>query len=96
MVGYDVEVCTHTEVAAAVRSHRADTGLGVCAAALAFGLDFIPIAHERFDLIVPKPLFYTEPVQKVLEVVRSAPFARRTEQLGGYDVNGAGTVLEWS
>ncbi len=96
VVGCGVEVCTHTEVAAAVRGQRADTGLGVHAAALAFGLDFIPIARERFDLIIPKPLFYTEPVQKVLEVARSEAFARRTEQLGGYGVENAGTVLEWA
>ena len=93
--GYDHPVSTHTEVAAAVRSSRADVGLGVRAASLAFGLDFVPIAKERFDLIVPKALFYTETVQKVLELIRSETFVRRVEQMGGYDVHDSGKVLAW-
>ena len=93
--GYDHAVSTHTEVAAAVRSSRADVGLGVRAAALAFGLDFVPIAKERFDLIVPKALFYSETVQKVLELIRSETFIHRVEQMGGYDTHDSGKVLAW-
>lgn len=93
--GYGDPVSTHTEVAAAVRSKRADTGLGIRAAALAFGLDFISVAKERFDLIMPRAVFYSESIQKLLEVIRSEGFARRVEQMGGYDVHDAGNVLVW-
>ncbi len=93
--GYDSQVSTHTEVAMAVRSNRSDTGLGVRAAALAFGLEFIPITKERFDFIIPKPVFYTETVQKLLELLRSESFARRVERMGGYDLSNSGRVLAW-
>jgi len=93
--GYDEEVATHTEVAAAIRGGRADAGLGIHAAALAFGLDFVPVARERFDLIVPRSFFYTETMQKVLEVIRSGSFAEAVVRMGGYDVHGSGEVLSW-
>lgn len=93
--GYGDRVSTHTEVAATVRSNRADAGLGIRAAALAFGLDFVPVAKERFDLIMSRAVFYSEPIQKLLEVIRSEGFVRRVEQMGGYDVQDAGKVLVW-
>ena len=50
--GYEREEPTHLAVAAAVAAGRADTGLGVMAAARAFGLDFVPVAREPFDLVM--------------------------------------------
>ena len=93
--GYNHQVSTHTEVAMAIRNDQADVGLGVLAAAMAFGLEFIEITKERFDLIIPKVYFYTEPIQELLEIVRSEDFIRKVEQMGGYDVRDAGKVLAW-
>ncbi len=39
-------------VAAAVAAGRADAGLGIRAAAQAFGLDFVPVAWEPYDLVL--------------------------------------------
>ena len=50
--GYEREEPTHLAVAAAVAAGRADAGLGVLAAARAFGLDFVPVAREPFDLVM--------------------------------------------
>lgn len=93
--GYNHQVSTHTEVAMAIRNDQADVGLGVLAAALAFGLEFIPITKERFDFIIPKAYFYTQPIQELLEIVRSENFTHKVEQMGGYDVKDAGKVLVW-
>jgi len=93
--GYNHQVSTHTEVAMAIRNGRADVGLGVHAAALAFGLEFIAVTEERFDFIIPKAYFYTEPIQELLEVIRSEDFVHKVEQMGGYDVSDAGKVLAW-
>ena len=93
--GYDHQVSTHTEVAIAVRNDQADVGLGVLAAAMAFGLEFIPITKERFDFIIPKVYFYTEPIQELLEIVRSKDFIHKVEQMGGYDTKDVGKVLVW-
>ena len=50
--GYAREEHTHLAVAAAVAAGRADCGLGVLAAARAFGLDFVPVAREPYDLVL--------------------------------------------
>ena len=50
--GYAREEHTHLAVAAAVASGRADCGLGILAAARAFGLDFVPVTTEPYDLVV--------------------------------------------
>ncbi|MGH3439432.1 MAG: molybdopterin biosynthesis protein, partial [Sciscionella sp.] len=50
--GYSREEHTHLAVAAAVAADRADTGMGILAAARAFGLDFIPVAKEPYDLVL--------------------------------------------
>ncbi len=53
IVGYDHEEYTHMSVAASVANGSVDAGLGIRAAANALDLDFVPIAEERYDLIVP-------------------------------------------
>ncbi|MGC9170092.1 MAG: molybdopterin biosynthesis protein [Thermoproteus sp.] len=50
--GYTYEVRTHTAVAAAVAQGRADVGLAIRYAAELYGLDFIPVGWEIYDLLV--------------------------------------------
>src|SRR5215469_8733793 len=50
--GYAREEPTHLAVAAAIAAGRADAGLGIMAAARAFGLDFVPVTREPYDLVV--------------------------------------------
>ncbi len=58
--GYEREEYTHMAVASAVLTGIADTGLGILAAAKALDLDFIPVAKERYDLVIPYEFFETE------------------------------------
>ena len=51
--GYEREVTTHSEVAALVAEGEAHTGLALEGSALAYGLDFLPLALEEYDLAVP-------------------------------------------
>jgi molybdopterin molybdotransferase/putative molybdopterin biosynthesis protein len=44
--GYAREEPTHLAVAAAVAAGRGDAGLGIMAAARAFGPDFVPVTRE--------------------------------------------------
>ena len=81
IVGYEREEHTHLAVAAAVAAGRADCGLGVLAAARAFGLDFVPVAQEPYDLVFePDPIL--DPLWTLLE---SDDFRRAVTDLGGYD-----------
>ncbi|PKB72325.1 MAG: hypothetical protein BZY87_00600 [SAR202 cluster bacterium Io17-Chloro-G6] len=88
--GYGREELGHLAVAAAVASGSADVGIGVKAAAVAMGLDFLPLEEERYDLVIPNHFLDEGPVQVLLDLLRSTPLHRRVESLGGYDVSGMG------
>jgi len=91
--GYDREEYTHMSVAAAVASGAADAGLGIYAAAKSLGLDFIPVAKERYDLVIPKEHLETPLVQAALEILSSPEFRAEVEKLGGYDTTETGRVV---
>ena len=91
--GYEKEEFTHMAVASTVASGVADAGLGILSAARAMHLDFIPIAKERYDVIIPSIYFEDEKVQKVIETIRSDEFKRMVLQMGGYDVSRTGEEL---
>ena len=93
VTGYQREEYTHLSVAAAVAAGSADTGLGVLAAAQSLGLDFIPVARERYDLAIPKAFFMDEKIQKLLELARSAEFKQAVEVLGGYHTERTGQIV---
>ena len=91
--GYDREEYTHMSVAAAVASGAADAGLGIYAAAKSLGLDFIPVAKERYDLVIPKEHLETPLVQAALEILSSPEFRAEVMKLGGYDTTETGRVV---
>ncbi len=91
--GYDREEYTHMAVAVAVLSGAAGAGMGILAAAQAMGLEFIPIASERYDLVIPKAFFHTEGIQLLLHVIRSEEFRQAVRSMGGYDPSQSGDVL---
>lgn len=92
--GYTYDEYTHMAVAAAVLSGKADTGLGVRSAARALGLDFVPLAEERYDLLIPGELFDTPMIQRVLDVITSTRLMRAVEERGGYSTRETGRLVE--
>ena len=84
--GYEREEHTHLAVAAAVAACRADCGLGVLAAARAFGLDFVPVAKEPYDLVLLKDSIEDELLAPLWALLESHDFRRAVADLGGYDV----------
>ncbi len=93
--GYEREEFTHTAVAAAIAAGTADAGMGILAAAKIFGLGFVPIAEEDYDLLIADSAMELDMVQKLLEVLRSQEFSDRLEKLGGYQLNHPGEVKTW-
>ncbi|HET7047781.1 MAG TPA: molybdopterin biosynthesis protein [Solirubrobacteraceae bacterium] len=85
IVGYEREEPTHLAVAAAIASGRSDCGMGVRAAARAFGLDFVPVAQEPYDLVVERESLELPLLQPFWALLESAGFKRSVEKLGGYD-----------
>ena len=91
--GYEQEEFTHLAVAAAVVSGRADCGLGVRAAATALGLDFIPVAIEPYQLVIPTRFFEHPLLQPLRHLMEDEPFRRAVEGLPGYDVRKMGQIV---
>ena len=94
VLGYDREEHTHMAVAVNVRTGAADCGLGVHAAARALGLDFVPLARERYDLVIPTAYRDDPKIVAVLDVVRSEAFKTRVLELGGYETDWSGRVMQ--
>jgi molybdate-binding protein/DNA-binding XRE family transcriptional regulator len=92
--GYGDEVLSHVEVASRVKAGVADAGIGVRVAASIWGLDFIPLQRERYDLVIPKAHYETLPgLRTLLDTVVSKPFRDELEALGGYDTREIGKVV---
>lgn len=91
--GYDDEEYTHLGVAAAVASGRADCGLGIPAAAQALELDFEPLFHERYDLVMPVIYAESELLRPLFELMQSQSFQNAVKSLPGYDTSIMGTII---
>ena len=90
--GYDHEEFTHTAVAALVESGSVDAGMGIYSAAKMYGLGFVPVCEEQYDLLIPDYAWDTPMVQALLETLQSDEFRARMEELGGYRVDHPGTI----
>lgn len=94
LAGYDHEEYTHMNIAAAVSSGIVDAGMGIRAAAVALDLDFVPLAEERYDLIVPKQFLDDPKLQKVLTLISTNDeFHKSILALGGYNLRDTGKVM---
>jgi putative molybdopterin biosynthesis protein len=88
--GYGDHEYTHMAVAVAVLSGAADVGLGIRSAARALGLDFIPVARERYELVIAEAFMAHPGIVLLLQILQSQAFADRVVALGGYDVHRTG------
>ncbi len=81
--GYSYEVRTHSETAALIEAGRADCALGLQAAAVQHGLDFIPLFEERYDLVLLRE--NEKPLASMLDYLQTAAFRRDLNALAGYN-----------
>jgi putative molybdopterin biosynthesis protein len=95
LVGYykAIEV-SHVAVAACVASGVADVGPGVEAAALEFGLHFVPLVEENYFLACLKPNLEHPAVDRLRALLAGDAWARLLDSLPGYaSPHAPGTVL---
>jgi molybdate-binding protein/DNA-binding XRE family transcriptional regulator len=83
--GYDSLAAGHLQVAAAITGGLADAGVSSEPAALAYGLDFIPLAEEHFDLLLPAKHAASREVQGLVKVLTSPWLLAQLASLPGYD-----------
>lgn len=83
--GYRTQTTGHLQVAAAVAAGLADTGIASEPAARAYGLGFLPLASEHFDLVIPADQAGSREVQSLLRVLSSQWLLDQLAGLPGYD-----------
>lgn len=92
--GYEREEYTHMSVASAVLTGIADAGLAIYSSAKALGLDFIPVANERYDLAIPSKYINMDLIQGILKIINlDEEFKQTVQSLGGYDIRDMGKVI---
>ena len=85
--GYTYQARTHTAVAAAVAHGRADVGVGVGYVAKFYGLEFIPLAEERYDFAVRKDRASKPSVGKIIATLGSRKFAEEIRKMPCYKIH---------
>ncbi|MEP3331874.1 helix-turn-helix transcriptional regulator [Sedimentitalea sp.] len=83
---------TEEELAITLHDGKAEVGFGLGALAGLYGLDFIPLTVERFDLAVWRRAWFEPPLQKLMQFLASPACAARATELPGYDLTGLGTI----
>lgn len=79
--------------ASLVARGRADCAPGVAAAAHEFGLAFMPLGWEAFDLAMPQAIFFRQLFQRLLAVLGSASMRATADDLRGYDLAPLGKIM---
>jgi molybdate-binding protein/DNA-binding XRE family transcriptional regulator len=92
VLGYHKIALGHIPAAWHVYSGQADCCLAAGIAARTFGLDFIPLRTERYDIIIRDRNFTLEPIQVLLDVINRSALQRELRALGGYDMTQTGQV----
>src|SRR5260221_3274999 len=91
--GYDRIAHGHLAAAYTVVSREADCCLATRSAAQTFGLDFVPLHSERYDLVMRKETLDLPAAQAFLDVLQRSALRRMLEAVAGYDTAQTVTVL---
>lgn len=83
------------EVASQIAMGLADAGPGARATASEFGLDFVPIGWESFDLAMSRGVFFRNLFKELMQHLDGADCRAQAELLGGYDFSESGKLV-WS
>jgi len=88
--GYRMEAPGHLPAAWRVQTGEADCCIATRAAARLFGLGFIPLVSERYDLAIRRQYLDLPGIRALLDVLNRSQFRRELDSLGGYDTRTAG------
>jgi putative molybdopterin biosynthesis protein len=84
---------SHNAVAAAVAAGLADAGIGLEAAARAFGLAFVPLAQDEYFLVCLAHALEEPAVQALRRTLEHTQWQQAVTALPGYELMQPGRVL---
>jgi molybdate-binding protein/DNA-binding XRE family transcriptional regulator len=90
IAGYEHIALGHLPAAWQIYSGAADCCVATRAAARMFGLGFVPLVSERYDLAIRRSHLDLPGIQTLLDTLNRLNFRRELESLGGYDTRAAG------
>jgi putative molybdopterin biosynthesis protein len=91
--GYEKVVKTHTEAAALIQTGKADAAIGLQAAAHQYGLHFIPLFEERYDLVLPRQ--QEKFLSPLLDYIQTGGFRKSLAFLPGYSPAHSGEQISF-
>lgn len=92
--GYDSRMQSHLTIASAIAQGEADLALGTERVSRQMeGIDFIPLAQERFDLVLKKESLARPAVGTLLSCLRDKAFRRELEGFTGNDYRDLGKII---
>ena len=86
------EATSERQAAALIAMGAADCAPGIRAAAAEFGLDFLPLGQEAFDLVLPRPVYFRTLFQRLIRALGSPESRKLASLLGGYDLAPLGVL----
>jgi molybdate transport repressor ModE-like protein len=84
---------SHAGVAHAVAAGQCDVGLGIAAAAQQAGLDFVPLAEERYHLVCLKSALAQPGIAALLQLLQTSQWLSQIATIPGYAAQQSGQVL---
>ena len=80
--GFAMQVRSHNAVGAAITQERADWGLAIKPVADDYGLEFLPLQAEQFDLVVPVSRHHRPAVTALRELLERPDVKKDLKQMG--------------
>lgn len=93
LVGYDSAESSHAAVAQRVASGDCAAGIGLESAARAAGLDFVPLAQERYHLVCLKSTLQRPATLALLACLQSPAWQQALARVPGHSPADCGQVL---
>jgi putative molybdopterin biosynthesis protein len=93
--GYSHEKSTHSEVAQEIADQTANVGIGLEYSASIYGLDFIFLKNEKYELVIPEEKFYHPAIQSLVHWLSTSQAAEVINHFKGYDASDSGKI-RWS
>jgi len=92
--GYNKIMKSHLTMAAAVAAGEADLAIGTERISRQMeNLDFIPLLEERFDFVIKKEILESEPIQKLLKILKDPAFRKEIAHFSGNDYRDLGKII---
>ena len=90
---YAPAVRSEADAVLSVAEGEADAAFGLEACARPYGLSFVPLVEERFDLLIDRRAFFEAPIQRLMAFCRSSEFRDHAGARAGYDASANGEVV---